>query len=85
MVMETSDEENDEVKIVYNKFYEIMLEVCADYDPIMVSSTMLAVSQKLVRTVHDDESYERIMYYVSKNAMKIEPFWFDDEENTTYH
>jgi len=83
--MSVSDEENDEVKAVYDRFYETMLEACADFDPIMVSSTMLAVSQKLVRTVHDDESYERIMQYVSKNAMKIEPFYFDDEENTTYH
>jgi len=75
--------EKDEVETVYYKFYDLMLDLCETHDPILVSSTMLAVSQKLCRTVHeDDNEYLRIMNYITRNALQIEPIEFEDK---TYH
>jgi len=75
-----------EIKHIHNTFFDSILDLCEEHDPILVTSTMLAVAQRLARTVYDnDEAYVRIMQHIADNSLKVDPFIFDFEEERTYH
>jgi len=81
-------DEKREHKKVFDKLFDTMQNLCVRHDPILVSSVLLAISHKLARTVYDDdEEYLRIMKYMSRNALQVEPFEFNENNNAnkTYH
>lgn len=78
-----------EHRIIFDKLFDTMHLLLLRHDAELISSVMLAISHRLLRTIHnDDEEYLKMMNYLLDNAMQVEPFEFEDESvhnDTTYH
>jgi hypothetical protein len=59
---------------VYDEFFQLLTRMCEEYEPQMVTGTMMALALRLYKTTLTAKEFKKMIQTISNTADSIEPF-----------
>jgi len=63
-----------ELQKCYDEFFQLLTRMCMDYEPQMVTGTMMALALRLYKSTLAPEDFKKMIQTVYDTADSIEPF-----------
>ena len=72
-----------ELQKCYDEFFQLLTRMCMDYEPQMVTGTMMAIALRLYKTTLTPEDFTKMIETIHRTAEHIEPFDMDSIKPNT--
>ena len=66
--------EDAELQEIYDRFFQLMAELCVEHPAQMVTGTMMAIALRLYKTTLTTEDFNKMIQTMHDTAHSIEPF-----------